>query len=72
MPPLCAILVAKRGGCMKIKELYGRGRAVLSFEIFPPKKEGTLDSVFPTIEQLQVLKFWVKYGLQEMKEKKIE
>ena len=41
---------------MKIKDFYGRGRAVLSFEIFPPKKEGTLDSVFPTIERLQVLK----------------
>lgn len=41
---------------MKISELYGKGKTVLSFEVFPPKKTGNLQSVYNTVEQLTDLK----------------
>ena len=41
---------------MKIRELFGSSRQILSFEIFPPKRDGSLDTVFDTIEQLGDLK----------------
>ncbi|MGN0577791.1 MAG: methylenetetrahydrofolate reductase [NAD(P)H] [Ruminiclostridium sp.] len=41
---------------MKIASLYGKGRTVLSFEIFPPKKTSGIETVYSTIEELSDLK----------------
>lgn len=40
---------------MLIKNLYNKNRPVISFEIFPPKKESPIDSIFSTIEALKDL-----------------
>lgn len=37
---------------MKISEMFGKGKAVLSFEVFPPKKTGSISTIYNTIEQL--------------------
>ena len=37
---------------MKISEKFQTKKTLLSFEIFPPKKNGNLDTVWPTIEEL--------------------
>ncbi len=37
---------------MKIKEFYKADQVVLSLEIFPPKKDGPLETVFHTLEHL--------------------
>ena len=41
---------------MKIASLYGKGRTVLSFEIFPPKKTSSIETIYSTIEELSDLK----------------
>lgn len=40
---------------MKIKDLFPRGRPVVSFEIFPPKRDLPIDSIYATIEELKSL-----------------
>ena len=40
---------------MKISELYKQKSTLLSFEIFPPKKESSLETVYKTIEELKDL-----------------
>ncbi len=40
---------------MKISELYGKGKTVLSFEVFPPKKTSNIDTVYNALEQLTCL-----------------
>lgn len=40
---------------MRIKDLYTNKRPVISFEIFPPKKESPISTVFSTIEALKDL-----------------
>ena len=40
---------------MKICDLYKPGKTVLSFEIFPPKKDGDIESVYSTIKSLSAL-----------------
>lgn len=41
---------------MQIKNLYGQGRTVLSFEVFPPKKgSGTLESITDKLESFSGL-----------------
>ncbi len=40
---------------MKIKDLYNKDRTLLSFEIFPPKKDYPLETIFQTIEELKDL-----------------
>ncbi len=40
---------------MRISELFGRGRKVLSFEIFPPKPDVSLDTLFQSIEGFKAL-----------------
>ena len=40
---------------MKIKELFSEKKRVLSFELFPPKRDGNLEALFQTIEQLKQL-----------------
>lgn len=41
---------------MKIPELFKGGRTVFSFEIFPPKKDGSIDTVYKTLDGLVDLK----------------
>ncbi|MBQ8902780.1 MAG: methylenetetrahydrofolate reductase [Oscillospiraceae bacterium] len=41
---------------MKIAEMFGKGKTILSFEVFPPKKTGSIETVYNTIEQLTDLK----------------
>jgi methylenetetrahydrofolate reductase (NADPH) len=41
---------------VKISELNSKGDRILSFEIFPPKAETRLDTIFDTIEKLKDLK----------------
>jgi methylenetetrahydrofolate reductase (NADPH) len=41
---------------MKIKNLFSQKRLVLSFEVFPPKREGNLESLYITITELGELK----------------
>ncbi len=41
---------------MKISEFFGKGRAVMSFEIFPPKKTSGIETVYSTIDELAQLK----------------
>ena len=37
---------------MKIPELFKNGKTVFSFEIFPPKKDGSIDTVYKTLDGL--------------------
>ena len=37
---------------MKIPSLFGKGKTVFSFEIFPPKKDGSIDTVYKTLDAL--------------------
>lgn len=40
---------------MKISEMFAPGKQLFSFEIFPPKRDGSLEGVFRTVEELAVL-----------------
>ena len=39
----------------KIKDLFEKGKAVFSFEIFPPKRNDSIDTIYETVEQLYTL-----------------
>ncbi len=41
---------------MRIPELFKDGHTVLSFEIFPPKKDGSIETVYKTLDELTDLK----------------
>ncbi len=41
---------------MKIASLFEGGRTVFSFEIFPPKKDGSIDTIYKTLESLSDLR----------------
>lgn len=41
---------------MKLTSLYTSDRTVLSFEVFPPKKTGSVETVYNTIAELQSLR----------------
>lgn len=41
---------------MRIKELYKQKKPVVSFEIFPPKKDAPIDTIYDTIEALKDMK----------------
>jgi len=41
---------------MKIKELFAQKKRVLSFELFPPKRDGNLEALFQTVETLKQLR----------------
>jgi methylenetetrahydrofolate reductase (NADPH) len=41
---------------MKISDIFRQKKQVLSFELFPPKRDGNLDGLFVTIEELKKLK----------------
>ena len=40
---------------MKIRQMFEKG-TVFSFEIFPPKKTSSIDTIYNTLEQLRDLK----------------
>ena len=40
---------------MKIKNLFAQKKRVLSFELFPPKRDGNLETLFNTVEELRQL-----------------
>lgn len=41
---------------MQISSLFGHNRAVLSFEVFPPKKSSPVDTIYKTLDGLKDLK----------------
>ena len=41
---------------MKIAKLFENGRTVFSFEIFPPKKDGSIDTIYSTLAALSDLR----------------
>ncbi|MDE6727462.1 MAG: methylenetetrahydrofolate reductase [NAD(P)H] [Oscillospiraceae bacterium] len=41
---------------MKICDLFKSGKTVFSFEIFPPKKNGSIDTVYSTLDELADLR----------------
>lgn len=41
---------------MKIRDLFKNGRTVFSFEIFPPKKNGSIDTIYKTLDELTDLR----------------
>ncbi|MGN0525924.1 MAG: methylenetetrahydrofolate reductase [NAD(P)H] [Acutalibacteraceae bacterium] len=41
---------------MKLSEIYKQERTTLSFEVFPPKKESSVETVYNTVSELQGLK----------------
>ena len=41
---------------MQIKNIFSQKKFILSFEVFPPKREGNLDSLYVTITELGELK----------------
>lgn len=41
---------------MKIKDMFNRKKFSLSFEVFPPKREGNLENLYTTIKELGELK----------------
>lgn len=38
---------------MKLRELFGQGRTVFSCEVFPPKKDAPVDSIYKTLDGLK-------------------
>jgi methylenetetrahydrofolate reductase (NADPH) len=40
---------------MKISELFNKGKTVLSFEVFPPKKDSPVDTVYNALEEMAAL-----------------
>ena len=40
---------------MKISSLFGKGKTVLSFEVFPPKKTSPVETIYDTLGQLKAL-----------------
>ena len=41
---------------MEMKKLFENGRTVFSMEIFPPKKPGTIESIYSTLDGLSDIK----------------
>lgn len=41
---------------MYIKDIFSRKKPIISFEIFPPKKEASIDTIYNTIDELAPLK----------------
>jgi len=41
---------------VKIRDLFKNGRTVFSFEIFPPKKNGSIDTIYKTLDELTDLR----------------
>ncbi len=41
---------------MKISELFGKGRTVLSFEVFPPKKDSGVETITAAVDEIAALR----------------
>ncbi len=41
---------------MKLAELFNQGKSVFSFEVFPPKRDHSIDTIYETLDELQDLK----------------
>lgn len=41
---------------MKIAQLFNEERSVFSFEVFPPKRDHAIDTIYETLDELQALK----------------
>lgn len=41
---------------MKISELFGKGKTVFSFEVFPTSKTGSIDTIYNAVKELKDLK----------------
>ena len=41
---------------MKLAELFNQNRTVFSFEVFPPKRDNPIETIYKTLDQLQDLK----------------
>ena len=41
---------------MKISEMFGKGRAVLSFEVFPPKKDSGVETITAAVDEIAALR----------------
>ena len=41
---------------MKIAELFGKGKTVFSCEVFPPKKDSPVDTIYQTLDGLKDIK----------------
>lgn len=41
---------------MRISEMFGKGKTVLSFEVFPPKKTSSIQTIYDTLEKLSGLR----------------
>ena len=41
---------------MKIAQLFNDERTVFSFEVFPPKRDHAIDTIYETLDELQDLK----------------
>lgn len=40
---------------MRLAELFGKGRTILSFEVFPPKRNASIETIYKTLDELQYL-----------------
>lgn len=40
---------------MKLSSLFGKGKTVFSFEVFPPKKNSPVDTIYSTLAELKTL-----------------
>ena len=58
---------------MRIPELFKEGKTVFSFEIFPPKKTSSIDTIYNTLDELSDLNpafISVTYGTNKLIETK--
>lgn len=49
------IVQLRKNETMKIKDLYQTGRPVVSFEVFPPKKDADIEGIYAVLEDLSQL-----------------
>ena len=40
---------------MKLADLFKRGKTVFSFEVFPPKRNNPIKTIYETLDELQEL-----------------
>lgn len=40
---------------LKLKDLFGKGKTVFSFEVFPPKRDNPIETIYKTLDELQYL-----------------
>lgn len=41
---------------LKLADLFGNGKTVFSFEVFPPKRDSSIETIYNTLDKLQDLK----------------